>query len=135
LKEAAGTASETLKGAAGTARERIEDANIGEKARDYATVASGAVKGSAVKLGEGASQLAESASEGAVDLRKGVKKSVKRTRRRVNWGLRAFIIGLIVGLLAAPDSGERTRRAIQSFLESVLDLILPDEQGGQRSAV
>lgn len=124
------TAGETLKEAAGTARERIEDAKIAERARDYANVAGVAVKGSATKLGEGASQIAGSAAEGAEDLAVGVKKSVKRTRRRINWGLRAFIIGLVVGLLSAPQSGERTRQSIQGFIESLVDIVLPEGRAG-----
>lgn len=130
----AATASETLRDAAGTARERIEDAQIGETVREYGSKASQAAKVSAVKLSEGAVELAESTTEGAKDLRKGVKKRVKKTRRRVSWGLRAFIIGLAVGLLSAPQSGQRTRDSIQTFVESLLDIILPEDQGGQSQA-
>lgn len=140
-REAAATASTTLKDAAETARERLEEAKLRERAReaaevagetvkDYSTKAGKAARVSAVRLGEGASHVAESTTEGAKDLRKGVKKRVKKTRRRINWGLRAFIIGLAVGLLTAPQSGERTRQTVQGFIENLLDLVLPDEQPG-----
>lgn len=138
---AAETASSTLKEAAETARERLEDAKLRERARDYAGVAGVTVKDygnkagkaarvSAERLSEGASQVAGSTAVGAKEVRKGVKKRVKKTRRRVNWGLRAFIVGLVVGLLSAPQSGERTRQTVQGFLENLLDLVLPDEQTG-----
>ena len=139
------TASETLKDVAETARERLADADLGDKAREYAGVAAEtakdysakagkAAKVSADKLGASASYVAESTAEGARDLRKGVKKQVKRTRRRINWGLRAFIVGLVVGLLAAPQSGQRTRDMVQGFIENMLDIFLPDEQSGPGSA-
>ena len=143
-RDYAAVAGGTLRSAASTARERIEDVKLDERARDYASVAGEAVKDygvkasqaakvGATKLGEGASLVAESTAEGAKDLRKGVRKRVKKTRRRVNWGLRAFIIGLIVGFLVAPQSGQRTRDAVQGFIENVLDILIPEDAGGQSS--
>jgi len=152
LKEAAGTASDTLKDAAGTAsgtikdvaettRERLSEAELGPKAREYAGVAAETVKDYSVKaqkvaktgaekLGESAAMVAESTAESAKDIRKGVKKSVKRTRRRMTWGIRAFVIGLAFGLLSAPQSGQRTRDMLQGFVEDLLDLVMPDESMG-----
>ncbi|MDQ5853393.1 MAG: hypothetical protein M3380_15240 [Chloroflexota bacterium] len=130
-RSAAATAGETLREAAGTARERLAEAELGPRTREYAGVAAEAVKDYGVKAGKAASSVAESTAEGARDVRKGVRKRVKRTRRRVNWGLRAFITGLIVGLLTAPQSGRRTRDTLQNFVQDMLDLVLPDDQTGR----
>ncbi|MDQ5853316.1 MAG: YtxH domain-containing protein, partial [Chloroflexota bacterium] len=59
---------------------------------------------------------------------------VKKTRRRVTWGLRAFVIGLVVGILTAPNSGQRTRDMLQGFVEDLLDIVMPDDQIGGASA-
>lgn len=141
LKDAAGTASGTIKDVAETTRERLSEAELGPKAREYAGVAAETVKDYSVKaqkaaktgaekLGESAAHVAESTAEGAKDLQKGVKKSVKRTRKRMTWGLRAFIIGLAFGLLSAPQSGQRTRDMLQGFVQDLLDLVMPDENMG-----
>jgi len=141
LKDAAGTASGTFKDVAETARERLSEAELGPKAREYAGVAAETVKDYSVKaqkvaktgaekLGESAAMVAESTAESAKDIRKGVKKSVKRTRRRMTWGIRAFIVGLAFGLLSAPQSGQRTRDMLQGFVEDLLDLVMPDESMG-----
>lgn len=143
LKSVAVTAADTVKDYASTARETLKEAELGDKLKDYATVAGSTVatysteatkatrraaKQSASKVSESASYLADATSEQATHLRKGARKSVTRTRRRVRWGLRAFIIGLAIGLLAAPQSGQRTRDAVTSFIESLLDVIMPDSQ-------
>ena len=141
IKEAAGTAGGTIKEVAETARERLSEADLGPKAREYAGVAADTVKDystkatkvaktGAEKLGESAVYVAGSTAEGAKDLRKGVQKKVKKTRRRVTWGIRAFVIGLVVGILAAPHSGQRSRDMLQSFVENLLDIIIPDDQAG-----
>ncbi len=112
---------------------------LGEKAKDYATIAgvaaaaysaeaSKAVRQGATKLSESASHLAETTGEQVGEVRQGVRKSVKRTRRRASWGLRSFLIGLAVGVLAAPRSGENTRDALTSFVEDLLEVFLPQEQ-------
>ncbi len=140
-REAAATAGGTIKEVAGTARERLTEAELGPKAREYAgvaavtvkdygTKASKAAKTSAEKLGESAVHVAGSTAEGAKDLQMGVKKKVKKTRRRVTWGLRAFVIGLVVGILTAPNSGQRTRDMLQGFVEDLLDIVMPDDQIG-----
>jgi hypothetical protein len=134
-KDYSALVSETVKDYADT----IKDAKLGEKAKDYASVAGAAVaaysaeasktaKQSAGKLSENASHLAHAASDQAADVRKGVRKGVRRTRRRARWGLRSFVVGLVVGLLSAPQSGERTRDAITSFVENLLDVFMPDDQ-------
>jgi hypothetical protein len=132
-RDYASVAAETLKGAADTARGRIEDVQIGDTVKEYSVKARGAAKVGAEKLTEGASSIAESTAEGAKDLRKGVSKGVKRTRRRVNWGLRAFIIGFAVGLLAAPQSGQRTRDTLSGFVSDLLDIVMPGGLEGQAS--
>jgi len=144
-RDAATVATGTLKDVAVTARERLDEADLGSKAREYSGVAADTVKDysakagqaartSAEKLGEGASYVAETTAGSAKDLQQGVRKSVKRTRRRINWGLRAFIIGLVVGVLTAPQSGERTRVAMQSFVENILELVMPDNEFGSSSS-
>ena len=140
-REAATTAGGTIKEVAGTARERLAEAELGPKAleyagvaaetvKDYSSKASKAAKTGAEKLGESAVYVAGSTAEGAKDLQKGVKKRVKKTRRRVTWGLRAFVIGLVVGILTAPNSGQRTRDMLQGFVEDLLDIVMPDDQIG-----
>jgi hypothetical protein len=144
-REVAAVASGTIKDVAGTARERLAEADLGPKAReyagvaavtvkDYSTKASKAARTGAEKLGESAAHVAESTAEGAKDLQMGVKKSVKQTRRRVTWGIRAFIIGLVIGILTAPQSGQRTRDTVQGFVQDLLDLVLPDDQMGGATA-
>jgi len=133
--------AERAREAAEAARERLAEAELGPKAREYAGVAAETVKDystkaqqaartSAEKLGESAALMAESTAEGAKDLRKGVKKSVKRTRRRVTWGVRAFVVGLVIGVLSAPQSGQRTRDMLQGIVEDLLDMVMPDDQMG-----
>ncbi len=46
----------------------------------------------------------------------------------MRWGLRAFVIGLAVGLLAAPQNGQRTRDSITSFVENLLDILMPEDR-------
>lgn len=144
-KDYTGVVAETVKDYASTARETLKDAEIGDKVKDYATVAgaaaaaysaeaSRAARQGATKLTDSATHLAEATSEQAGQVRQGVRKSVKRTRRRARWGLRSFLIGLVIGLLSAPQSGENTREALTSFVENILDVFMPDNQGrGQAS--
>ena len=150
LKSVASTAAETVKDYSTTARETIKDAELGEKAKDYAAAATVALAAystqasqatrkaaqqSATKLTESASHLAEVTSDQASGLRKGVQKGVKRTRRRARWGLRAFIIGLVIGFLSAPQSGQRTRDAAISFIENILDVLMPDTPRGNSASL
>ena len=96
--------------------------------------ASRAARQGATKLTDSATHLAEATSEQATQVRTGVRKSVKRTRRRARWGLRSFLIGLAIGLLTAPQSGENTREALTTFVENILDVFMPDnQQPGQTS--
>jgi hypothetical protein len=142
-KDYSATVVDTVKDYAGSARETLKEAELGGKVKDYATVAgttvaaystgatkatSRAAKQSAAKLSESASYLAETTSEQATQLRKGTRKSVTRTRRRMRWGLRSFIIGLAIGILAAPQSGQRTRDSVTSFIENLLDVLMPENQ-------
>ncbi len=123
---------------ASAAQRSLRDVHLGERARHYGEALAGYTTGatiatrqaaqeSATKLTEGASHLAGATSKQAQEVRKGVRKSAKRTRRRVNWGLRAFIIGLAVGLLAAPQSGQRTRELLTSFVQDLLDVFAPNQ--------
>lgn len=125
------------------AQESIRDVHLGKRARHYGTALTGYTTGATLatrqaaqqgvtKLSKGASLVAEATSEQAQGLRKGVRKTTKRTRRRVGWGLRAFIIGLVVGVLAAPQSGRRTRDIITSFVQDMLDVFMPTEQPSTR---
>lgn len=140
VKDYSGFVAESVKDYASTARETIKDAEIGDKVKDYATVAGAVVAGysaeasraarqSANKLTDSATHLAEATTEQASQVRTGVRKSVKRTRRRARWGLRSFVIGLVIGLLSAPQSGENTREALTTFVENILDVFMPDNQG------
>jgi gas vesicle protein/uncharacterized protein YciW len=137
------TVVESVKDYASTARESLKEAELGDKLKDYAVIAGAtmaaysneaskatrrAVKQSASKVSESASHLADATSQQATQIRKGASKSVTRTRRRVRWGLRAFIIGLAIGLLTAPQSGQRTRDAVTSFIENLLDVLMPEQQ-------
>lgn len=125
-RDYASVAVDTAKEVATTARERLEEANLPEKAREYAEVVAERGKAGAKTLGTTATKVAEATSEGAKEARKEVQQGVKHTRRRVRWGLRAFLIGLAVGVLTAPQSGERTRNTVQQFLESILDIVAPE---------
>ncbi len=144
-KDYSSTVVDSVKDYAGSARETLKEVELGGKVKDYATVAGATVaaystgatkatsrvaKQSAAKLSESASYLAETTSEQATHLRKGARKSVTRTRRRVRWGLRAFIIGLAIGIMTAPQSGQRTRDSITSFIEQLLDVLMPENQRG-----
>lgn len=149
-KDYSSLVADTVKEYASTARETLKDAELGDKLKDYATVAGAAVatystqaakatrktaQQSATKLTESATHLAHATTDQAGELRKGVRKGVKRTRRRARWGLRAFVIGLVVGLLSAPQSGQRTRDAVTSFVENILDVFMPEEQGRSTGSV
>jgi hypothetical protein len=146
LGEKARNYSETLadqaKRYATTAQKSLQEAHLGERAKeygetlaDYTTEATKATRQvaqrSATKLSAGAVTVAGAASEQASDLRKGVRKSAKRTRRRASWGFRSFVIGLAVGLLTAPQSGQRTRDIITSFVQEMLDVFMPNEQSSR----
>jgi cell division septum initiation protein DivIVA len=128
---------------ASVAQRPLRDVHLGDKAKYYGGAVAGYTTGatratrqaaqkSATRLTKGASHLAEATTEQAQELRKGVRKTAKRTRRRASWGLRAFIIGLVVGLLAAPQSGRRTRDLLTSFVQDMLDVFMPDEQSSAR---
>jgi hypothetical protein len=142
-KDYSATLVDSVKDYASTARETLKEAELGDKLKDYATVAGATVatysteasratrraaKQSATKVSESASYLADATNQQATQIRKGARKSVTRTRRRMRWGLRAFIIGLALGLLAAPQSGQRTRDAVTSFIENLLDVLMPENR-------
>ncbi|HEX6287884.1 MAG TPA: hypothetical protein VFZ66_01775 [Herpetosiphonaceae bacterium] len=137
------TVVDTVKDYASSARETLKEAELGGKVKDYATVAGATVasqaavaskatrraaKQSATKLSEGASHLVEATGEQAEQMRRGARKSAKRTRRRMRWGLRAFIVGLAIGILTAPQSGQRTRDAVTAFIENLLDVLMPEDR-------
>ncbi len=124
---------------AAVAQRSLQDAHLGERARQYGEALAGfsaetskatrkAAQTGVSKVAQGASTIAEVTGEQMQDLRKSARKSAKRTRRRVSWGLRAFALGLAFGLLAAPQSGQRTRDLLTSFVQDLLDVIMPDNQ-------
>jgi hypothetical protein len=39
----------------------------------------------------------------------------------INFGVRAFLIGLVVGVLVAPRAGVETRRLLRARLQTLLD--------------
>jgi hypothetical protein len=138
-KQYSGVAAEKTKDLVATAQKSLKDAQLDKRIKDVsgnladytseaAKVTGKAAKQSAAKLSEGASQLAEATSEQAADLRKGVNKGVKRTRRRTKWGIRAFVVGLAVGLLTAPHSGQSTRETVTAFVEDLLDVFVSGEE-------
>jgi len=132
----------TVIGAVETAREKLVDADLPDRAKTVATTAGATLaaygvqaadatrrsaREGATKLSESATHLAHATSEQAAEVRQGVQKGVRRTRRRARWGLRALLIGVAIGILAAPQSGSKTREALQSFVQNFLDVLMPDE--------
>lgn len=126
-----------------TAREKLVEADLPVRAKTAATAAGATIaaygvqaadatrrgaREGATKLGESATHLAAATSEQAAEVRHGVQKGVKRTRRRARWGFRALLIGVAVGILAAPQSGSKTREALGSFVQNFLDVLMPDER-------
>lgn len=142
LGERARDYSTTVKDAVETARGKLSEAELSERAKTVATAAGATIasygvqaadvtrrtaREGASKLGEGATNLAQATSEQAAEVRYGVQKGVKRTRLRARWGLRALLVGVAVGVLAAPQSGNKTREALSSFVQNFLDVLMPDD--------
>ncbi|GAC1651575.1 MAG: hypothetical protein NVS4B8_26600 [Herpetosiphon sp.] len=132
-RDYASSAADTLKDAASTARDRIEDAKLGDRARDAATAARDYGATTATKLQGTASHVADVTAETAKEARADVEKSVRQARRRVRWGFRAFVGGVLFGVLTAPQSGQHTRETLQNFVETLLEIVMPGLNGGQHN--